>query len=121
MHYRYKPAFFEGMVSPKPDDLPFTVIVRGQVFSMSRMQILAQPFSFFEKAFFGGFQEAQTRILRLDRHPAIFPVILDYLSGYEVSPLAEEEWKGTGLDKAKFLRYLEADSEYYSLDALACW
>lgn len=62
----------------------FTVKLRGQAFAMSESQILFAPENLFEKSFLGDFSEATTKVMHLDRNPATFPIILDYLSGYKV-------------------------------------
>ena len=94
----------------------FTVYLRGGSFTLSRSQILFVPGNLFDKSFLGDFTEAQSKVLHLDRHPTTFPVILDYLSGYDVFPLADEEWTSSSYDKEKYLRYLANDAEYYGLD-----
>ena len=96
----------------------FTVIMRGQTFSITEPQIRFAPGNFFEKALLGDFSESKSGVLHLDRSPHTFSIILDYLSGYNPLPLAEGEWLSSGLDESKFLRYLQSDAQYYGLDEL---
>lgn len=80
---------------------------------------MAVPGSLFERSFQGDFIEGQTRTLQLDRSPHTFRVIFDYLSGYDVFPIDEEECRPSGLSRIKFLAYLHQDADYYGLTTLA--
>ncbi|KAI0753699.1 hypothetical protein C8Q74DRAFT_331218 [Fomes fomentarius] len=64
-----------------------------------------------------GFLEAKERILRLDRHPALFAIIVDYLSGYPILPLSARAIPHT-MDMSTALRYLLADAQFYGLQSL---
>lgn len=96
----------------------FAIIVRGQRFTLIRGQIESEPESLFAKTLLGDFKEGETRELKLDRHPAVFSLIIDHLSGYRILPIAEATASRLGMDREELLRYVEDDAEYYGLGRL---
>jgi hypothetical protein len=95
----------------------FRVIVRGQLFELSRAQITYDAPNLFTSAFLGDFSEAASHTLRLDRDPDLFAIIVDHLSGYEVLPLEQSAVPRTmGVEKA--MRNLRLDAEYLGLEGL---
>lgn len=86
---------------------PFTIIVRGKTFILTRDQIQFDSPNLFTIAFLDDiYSENLSGRLRLDsRSPELFEVIVEYLSGYPILPVK---------DPAKLL----ADSKYYGLDGL---
>lgn len=96
----------------------YTVTLRGQPFSLSRAQLEAEPGNILEAALLGDFQEGQTRSMEMDRHPAVFKVIVEHLSGYTVLPLRQQDWESAETSEEKFLRLLKDDARYYGLEKL---
>ncbi|KAG9087141.1 hypothetical protein FRC06_002710 [Ceratobasidium sp. 370] len=95
----------------------YTVIMRGENFTLTRDQVEFDSPNYFTSCFLGEFTESQTRTVTLSRDPHLFRIILDYLSGYEVLPLHESAVpKRMGLEVA--LRNLLIDARFYLLDGL---
>ncbi|EGG04127.1 uncharacterized protein MELLADRAFT_89675 [Melampsora larici-populina 98AG31] len=86
---------------------PYTIIVRGKTFILTRDQIQFDSPNLFTIAFLDDiYSENVSGRLRLDsRSPDLFEIIVEYLSGYPILPVKEP---------AKLL----ADSKYYGLDGL---
>lgn len=101
-----------------PDETAYTLVLRGESFTLSRAQIGAAPGSLLAAAFVGNIRDGKTATLEGDRHPAVFKVICDYLSGNPVFPLCEQDWAGTSMSEDELLRCLEADADYYRLPKL---
>lgn len=101
----------------------FTVKLRGVPMQISRSQIQADTpgGNFFAASLLGDFAEASERTLSLDRHPAIFKLILDHLSGYRIFPLDKiilKSFYGDGMSVERALRYIQDDAEYYGFSRL---
>jgi hypothetical protein len=101
----------------------FTIKLRGVPLQLSRSQIEADSpgSNFFAASLLGDFMEASNKTLSLDRHPGIFKIILDHLSGYRIFPLDKvllKSYYGDGVSVERALRYLQDDSEYYGLSRL---
>jgi hypothetical protein len=102
----------------------FTINLRGVPLQLSQAQIEADSpgSNLFAASLLGDFIEASNRTLQLDRHPGIFKIILDHLSGYRIFPLdqemIDEYCNGDGMSINRALRYLQDDSEYYGLSRL---
>jgi hypothetical protein len=103
----------------------FTIKLRGEPLTISRAQIESDSpgSNLFASSLLGDFAEASNHSLTLDRHPGIFKLILDHLSGYRILPLDEEVLKninnsGHGMSENRCLRYLQDDSEYYGFERL---
>ncbi|RPD58550.1 hypothetical protein L226DRAFT_536983 [Lentinus tigrinus ALCF2SS1-7] len=95
----------------------YTIHVRGDVFHLSHSQISFDSPNYFTACFESGFAEARERTLRLDRHPALFAIVVDYLSGYPVLPLSTRAIPAT-MDMQTALRFLLADAQFYELQGL---
>jgi hypothetical protein len=99
-------------------DLPYTVIVSGQRFTLTRQQITFDSPNHFTNAFLGDFSESSTRTLHLDGSPELFAIIVDYLRGYDILPLEPRSLPRTmGPEKAKI--NLGRDAEHLGLNKLA--
>lgn len=100
---------------------PFQVVVREKPFNLSREQITFESGNLFEQTYLlkspGGLS-GNNNILKVDRHPGSFSIIVDYLSGYDIFPLSDEECFKAGMDRDRLLRYLVSDAIYYSLPVL---
>ncbi|KAG8741379.1 hypothetical protein FRC10_002944 [Ceratobasidium sp. 414] len=95
----------------------YTVIMRGEIFTLTRDQVEFDSPNYFTSCFLGEFAESQTRTVTLSRDPDLFRVIVDYLTGYKVLPLhASALPKRMGMDAALF--NLLADAQFYLLDGL---
>ena len=95
----------------------YTVILRGQRFTLTRDQIEADSPNYFTNCFLGEFNESQTREIRLGRHPALFTLILEHLSGYDILPLGDAVVI-PGMDKERIINHLLSDASSYALDGL---
>ncbi|TFK85590.1 hypothetical protein K466DRAFT_494449 [Polyporus arcularius HHB13444] len=95
----------------------YTVCMRGEVFHLSDSQISFDSPNYFTTCFQSGFSEARSRILRLDRYPVLFAIIVDYLSGYPILPLSTRAIPTT-MDMRTALRFLLADAQFYELQGL---
>ncbi|RPD58546.1 hypothetical protein L226DRAFT_443967, partial [Lentinus tigrinus ALCF2SS1-7] len=95
-------------------DMIYTVIVRGEEFQLTHNQISFDLPNYFLDCFTSGFAEARERVLRLDRNPSLFALIVEYLSGYPILPLASDSLPpGMGVTMAH--RCLLADAQYFRL------
>ncbi|KAI0742410.1 hypothetical protein C8Q80DRAFT_1109188 [Daedaleopsis nitida] len=99
------------------DDLTYTIIVRGEEFQLSRSQIAFDSPNYFTDCFSSGFAEARDRILRLDRNPTLFALIVEYLSGYSILPLSPDMLPA-GMSVTAAVRWLRQDAEFYDLKRL---
>lgn len=96
----------------------YNVVVRGEVFTLSKGQITFDAPNLFTQSFLGEFSEAASRTLSLDSDPQLFSVIVDYLSGYPILPLDREELPRR-MTVAKATRYLAKDADYLGLTRLS--
>ena len=100
-------------------DHVYTLIVRGESFQLCHSQIHFDAPNFFSNCFSSGFAEATTRVLRLHRNPTTFAIIVDYLSGYPILPLAEHTHAlPRHVDVSVLYRYLLEDARFYDLQGL---
>ena len=100
------------------DDV-YTVIVRRETFQLDHAQVHFDAPNFFSNCFSSGFAEATTRVLKLHRSPITFAIIVDYLSGYPIMPLAEDAPAlPRHMDAAALHRYLLEDARFYELQGL---
>lgn len=100
---------------------PFQVVVRDKAFNLSRDQFTFEPGNLFETTYLlksPGGVSGSNNILKVDRHPGSFHLIVDYLSGYDIFPVSDEECFKAGLDRERLLRYLVSDAICYSLPNL---
>ncbi|TBU28409.1 hypothetical protein BD311DRAFT_758591 [Dichomitus squalens] len=100
-----------------PDNDVYTVIVRGETFELYHDQITFDSPNYFTTCFLSGFAEAKDRTLRLSRHPTLFAIIVEYLSGYPILPLSSQAVP-PNMDVANAHRCLLADAQYYGLQRL---
>ena len=106
-------------VSPAGDSNDtYNVIVRGERFQLSRNQIDFDAPNFFSAYFSSGFVESAKRTLTLDHNPALFALIIEYLSGYPILPLSAESAPPL-MSLAMARRCLLADAQFYGLQKLS--
>ncbi|KAG8790788.1 hypothetical protein FRC12_011013 [Ceratobasidium sp. 428] len=96
---------------------PYTVIMRGETFVLTRDQIEFDSPNYFTSCFLGEFTESRTRTLTLSRDPELFRIILDHLSGYEVLPLHSLAIPKR-MSQELALHNLLIDARFYLLDGL---
>ncbi|KZV82664.1 hypothetical protein EXIGLDRAFT_778306 [Exidia glandulosa HHB12029] len=65
----------------------YTIILRGEPFTLYGDQIEFDGPNYFTNLFLGDFAESQTRVVELSRSPLLFRILVEYMSGYEVLPL----------------------------------
>ena len=94
----------------------FTVLVRGNKFTLSQEQVQFDMPNYFSMLFLGDFVESESRVVRLDRNPDLFYIIRDYLSGYDVLPLEQGSVPRMGVQAAT--KSLLKDAEFYMLSGL---
>ncbi|KAL8284128.1 hypothetical protein RQP46_004877 [Phenoliferia psychrophenolica] len=92
----------------------YTVVARGVSFTLSRDQCEFDSPNFFTSAFFTGFAESESRTVYTDRSPTLFSLFVDYLSGYDILPLAPV----SGMTPEVALRNLHKDADYFGLTRL---
>ncbi|TFK84491.1 hypothetical protein K466DRAFT_496484 [Polyporus arcularius HHB13444] len=95
----------------------YTVVLRGEAFQLSHSQIYFDSPNYLTTCFSSGFAESRNRTLRLDRSPALFAIIVDYLSGYTVLPISPRAIPPT-MTEATALDNLLADARFYDLQGL---
>ncbi|PIL26305.1 hypothetical protein GSI_12061 [Ganoderma sinense ZZ0214-1] len=96
----------------------YTILVRGEQFQLSRNQIDFDSPNFFSTCFSSGFTESAKRTVTLDRNPALFALIVEYLSGYPILPLSAQAAPPL-MSLAMARRCLLADAQFYGLQKLA--
>lgn len=100
----------------EPDEpRSFTVVVRGTEFELSRAQIdFDSPNLFSSSINSPSHLSTSPYVLRIDRNPLLFQIILEYLSGYEILPLQKDALPITmGLTAG--LINLERDAAFFGL------
>ncbi|KAH7100430.1 hypothetical protein BKA62DRAFT_658414 [Auriculariales sp. MPI-PUGE-AT-0066] len=95
----------------------FTVILRGEEFTVYQDQIEFDAPNYFTSIFLGDFSESQSRCVHLSRNPDLFRIIIEYLSGYDVLPLATAAIPARMTAEAA-LRNLRRDAAFYRLKGL---
>lgn len=95
----------------------FTVALRGELFTLYREQIEFDSPNYFSALFLGDFAEAHTRTVELTRSPGLFRIIVEYMSGYSVLPIASDLCV-PGMSADTVLENLRRDAEFYGLDGL---
>ncbi|KAG8727965.1 hypothetical protein FRC11_012075 [Ceratobasidium sp. 423] len=100
-----------------PNEDIYQVVVQGKVFWLTRSQIEFDSPNYFTTSLLGDFRESQTRHLDVSRHPGLFKIITQYLSGYEVLPLSYLLIPKDMTSEAT-LANLRADANFYQLDGL---
>lgn len=96
----------------------FTIWCRETPFRLTRSQIETDSPNYFTTAFLdGGFNEQTTRTIKLGKHPQLFALILEHLSGYTVLPLQPSVLpRYMSVEAAK--ENLWRDAQYFGLDSL---
>ncbi|CAG8668223.1 2142_t:CDS:1, partial [Acaulospora colombiana] len=96
----------------------FTITLRGTSFQLTKDQVEFDGPNYFTSYFFGGFKEAEqgTRDLTLNRHPKLFELIYEHLSGYEIFPVADGFIPGMSTETV--LKNLRLDAQFYGLTLL---
>lgn len=97
----------------------YTVIVRDEVFTLYKTQIEFDAPNYFTALFLGDFAEgaSNTTTLTLDRNPALFSILVEYMSGYHILPLSERALPKT-MNARTALRNLVEDAAFYGLSRL---
>ncbi|PVF99782.1 hypothetical protein CPB86DRAFT_277999 [Serendipita vermifera] len=96
----------------------FTITLRGTSFQLTKDQLEFDSPNYFTLYFFGGFKEAEEgkRELTLNRHPKLFELIYEYLSGYEIFPVADGFIPS--MTNETVLKNLKLDAQFYGLTLL---
>ncbi|BGP16530.1 hypothetical protein JCM10213v2_004532 [Rhodosporidiobolus nylandii] len=82
--------------APLPSPPTYTVYAREAPFTLTSSQVSTDSPNYFTAAFLDSdFSEASSRVLRTDRSPQLFALIVEHLSRYEVLPLAEQSVPST--------------------------
>ncbi|KAH8115024.1 hypothetical protein DFH11DRAFT_1590989 [Phellopilus nigrolimitatus] len=95
----------------------FTVVVRDEEFTLRRSQLNFDAPNYFTAYFFGDFAESGTTVVHVDRSPELFAIIVEYLSGYTILPLAAKALPRT-MDGRTALLNLVEDAAFYGLSGL---
>ncbi|GAA5854365.1 hypothetical protein JCM5353_000562 [Sporobolomyces roseus] len=107
-------------VSDAPPSFPetYTVVCREVPFRLTRSQIESDSPNYFTTAFLdGGFAESGSKIIHLDRHPQLFALIVEHLSGYKIPPL-QPSVLPRYMSVEAAMENLWRDASYFGLDAL---
>lgn len=95
----------------------YTVIVRDEEFTLRKSQIEFDAPNYFTACFLGDFAESASTTITLDRNPDLFAIIVEYMSGYRILPLAAKALPRT-MDAASATANLAEDAAYYGLSRL---
>ncbi|KZV86362.1 hypothetical protein EXIGLDRAFT_226361 [Exidia glandulosa HHB12029] len=95
----------------------YTVVLRGEAFTLSRDQLQTDSPNYFTELFLGDFEESRTHKVELSRSPQLFRAVVEYMSGYSILPLAPAIIP-PAMTAATALENLLRDAEYYGLDGL---
>ncbi|CAE6506882.1 unnamed protein product [Rhizoctonia solani] len=93
----------------------YKLTLRDTTFTLDRSQIEFDSPNYFTSCFLGSFSESHVRETRLSRDPALFSVIVNYLSGYAILPIQPP----AGMSEQAALENLLRDALFYGLDELA--
>ncbi|CAE6469131.1 unnamed protein product [Rhizoctonia solani] len=93
----------------------YKVTLRDTTFALDRSQIEFDSPNYFTSCFLGSFLEAHAREIRLSRDPALFSIIVNYLSGYAILPVQPP----VGMSEQAAVENLLRDALFYGLDELA--
>lgn len=97
----------------QPSEPAFTVVLRGKHFELSDTQIRFDSPNKFTGVFLGG--NGGTDIMYSDRRPEYFPIISEWLAGYEdMFPIHLE-----GMSEQVATRAILAEAEHFKLKKLA--
>lgn len=98
-------------------DQKYTVIVRDEEFTLRKSQLEFDAPNYFTAIFLGDFSEGGTTTTTVDRNPDLFAIIVEYLSGYRVLPLAPKALPRTMDTKTALLNLID-DAAFYGLSKL---
>ncbi|KAH7337808.1 hypothetical protein B0J17DRAFT_664302 [Rhizoctonia solani] len=93
----------------------YKITLRDTTFTLDRSQVEFDSPNYFTSCFLGSFTESQAREIRLSRDPALFSIIVNYLSGYTILPIQPP----SGMSEQATLENLLRDALFYGLDELA--
>ncbi|KDN44313.1 hypothetical protein RSAG8_05577, partial [Rhizoctonia solani AG-8 WAC10335] len=93
----------------------YKIALRDTTFTLDRSQIEFDSPNYFTSCFLGSFSESHAREIRLSRDPALFSIIVNYLSGYAILPIQPP----MGMSEQATLENLLRDALFYGLDELA--
>jgi hypothetical protein len=92
----------------------YTITLRDTSFQLDRSQLEFDSPNYFTACFLGSFSESAERETRLSRNPALFSLIVNYLSGCTIFPLREVD----GMAPEGVLENLLCDALFYGLEDL---
>ncbi|CAE6426922.1 unnamed protein product [Rhizoctonia solani] len=92
----------------------YRITLRDTTFTLDRSQVEFDSPNYFTSCFLGSFSESQAREIRLSRDPALFSIIINYLSGYTILPIQPP----AGMSEQATLENLLRDALFYGLDEL---
>ena len=95
----------------------FTIFIRDDEFTLRKSQLEFDSPNYFTSYFFGDFSESGRTTLVLDRSPELFAIIVEYMSGYRILPLARKALPRT-MDESTALANLVEDAAFYGLSKL---
>ncbi|CUA76183.1 hypothetical protein RSOLAG22IIIB_12096 [Rhizoctonia solani] len=95
----------------------YTILIKDTTFTLSHSQVTFESPNYFTTCFLGDFAESQTRSVRLERSPDMFPFIRNYLCGYMVLPLSNRSIP-KGMSMIQAISHLRADAMFYQLEGL---
>lgn len=98
----------------------FTAILRGEHrFSLSKAQIEhdSPENNFFVCCFLRDFKEGASHVVELDQDPALFTIIVQHMSGYQVLPLSPGSLP-MGMTHEVAMINLARDARFFGLDRL---
>ncbi|EIN05776.1 hypothetical protein PUNSTDRAFT_122212 [Punctularia strigosozonata HHB-11173 SS5] len=110
----------EPAMSTEPEEQPrasYKVFVRSEEFVLSRNQIQFDSPNFFTGCFLSGLAESLTHEVHIDRNPALFALVVEYLSGYIILPLSAASVPNT-MSVELATRNLAEDALFYGLTKL---
>ncbi|KAG8732319.1 hypothetical protein FRC11_014448 [Ceratobasidium sp. 423] len=93
----------------------YKITLRDTIFTLDRSQIEFDSPNYFTSCFLGSFSESHAREIRLSRDPALFSIIVSYLSGYTILPIQPP----VGMSEQAAAENLLRDALFYGLDELA--
>ncbi|EUC60576.1 hypothetical protein RSOL_352460, partial [Rhizoctonia solani AG-3 Rhs1AP] len=93
----------------------YKLTLRDTTFTLDRSQIEFDSPNYFTSCFLGSFSESHAREIRLSRDPALFSIIVNYLSGYAILPVQPP----VGMSDQAAVENLLRDALFYGLDELA--
>ncbi|GAA6013106.1 hypothetical protein JCM11491_005184 [Sporobolomyces phaffii] len=96
----------------------YTVWARETPFRLTRSQIEFDSPNYFTSAFLSGqFAESASREIRTDKHPQLFALVVEHVSGYTILPLQPSALPSCMSVKAAH-ENLSRDAKYFGLDQL---